>query len=872
VRAEPSRPRYGGAFAGGDAPQPEDRLNAASLLTLMAPRRPAAASNSGAAPAEDRDAAATQAKLSDLVAGHHFSQALRVREQALRRHPDWILNPTAAQLWCLQGRQSLEQQQPGRAETAFRQALELDPAGEALLWLARLRLQQQQPQQALALLEEAFEAERLPPELSGAYLKLLLLQGQEQQLRALLREQPKRFQNQQLHWAAGVISLLDGDPIQAKRQFDRMIAPASPGDPAGLWRAWALREAGDAGAAAAAIQGIDHPAAAALALDLAAAGDEHPATLLGGLRRHPPAAEQRLSLELLHHLRRERWLQAAELLLVHERSLRSALPELAVLRRPLLRLAGQQALDQGTEEAALRCWRAIVDRPSLDPDLALRLYPLLMQGDNDDVTEAERLAGLLLGWLRRAARDAPADWPQPQLTHSLARLHCWQANAQMRLGMRQQARRSVEQARQLAPDHPDVSGSRGLLATLQGANDTAIPLLWQAIEAGCSTPVVFEALQELLEYEERLEERQRLLQEHGSRFGITAPPAPEAEDSPPDWLLALTEADATAMGITLNRGFPPGSGAGVEALRIFCQHIGGQRGGGGNAEPAVNPRKVNLELEPADRQWDALLATLSPVQQVEALTAMAAAILRFCRRNGKTTTAALQRRLLQLEQHLSAGEAASAEQAGQALLLLLGLRLRRGESPEQSARRLLRDCPQPERQLPLALLDLRLLSSTRPWQGMVVEMQRHDPDNPLLSLARATMEPFFSSAYQQFSQQAFEQARRQQDRQALAACHRAREMADFLSAAGRKSRRGGGDSWPREGFDPIEFATLLRRIVEEEWMRRENDSARENDSDVDAPPPPPGRTGKKMPAREAGEQSQQPPPSGSNRRRTFKDL
>lgn len=788
----------------------------------MAPRRPAAPAARGKARGDDvrpspaADSAATQRKLTELVAQRHYSQALRVREQALRRHPDWKLSPGEAQLCCLEGRQALEQQQPKRAETAFLRALALAPGGEALLGLVRLRLQQQQPQRALALLEEAFTTEQLSPELAGTYLKLLLLQGEESTVRRLLREQPQRFQSQQLHWAAGVLALLEGNPTHGKRQFAQMTAPATPGDHPGLWRAWALREAGDTQAAAAALQGIDHPARAALALDLAAASDQHPASLFEGPRRHSPPPEQLRALELLHHLRQGRLLQAAELLLSHERTLATALPELATLRRPLLLLAGQQAQEQGAPTAAIRCWRPIVDRPQLDPDLALRLYPLLMEGnDDDELQEAERLAGLLLGWLRRAARDAPSHWPEPLLSTTLARLHCWQAEAQMRLDMRQQARRSVEQARQLAPDHPEVCGCRGLLAELSGATDVAIPLLWRAIEGGCRTALVFHALDEILQLQGHLEERQRLLREHGPRFGVSASADTEPDEGPPLWLVALSEADALAMANTLS-ALPAGAGGGLAALRIFSDHVSAAAGRGSGGDAPVNLRRLDLQLAPASAAWDDLLASLPPQQQVEALTALVAAIHRYCRRSGKALAAEINRRLLQLEERLASGEPATAERARRGLLLLLGLRLKRGESPDEPARRLLRDCTQPERQLPLALLDLRLLGSTRPWQAMVRELQRHAPDHPLLTLALATMERSFTSPYDRLSERAFEQARTQQDREALAACRREQawiEAAFDRDQARRRARSLADDPLWKKRIAEVDLRALLRRSV-----------------------------------------------------------
>lgn len=840
----------------------------------MARRRSAAAHASGKANAPgnsqpaalqappDADPSATQRKLTDLVARRQYSQALRVREQALRRHPDWSLSPSEAQLWCLEGRQALEQHQPKRAEAAFARAL--------------------------ALLDEAFQAGQLAPELAGAYLKLLLLDGQEHTVRTLLREQPRRFQSQQIHWAAGVLALLEGNPAQARRQFERMAAPASPGDHTPVWRAWALRELGESKAAAAALQGADHPAATALALDLAAVSEAHPATLLAGLACQPPP-QKLLALELLHSLRQGNHLQAADLLLAQERTLLKALPSLAQLRRPLLRLAGQQALERQAPSAAIDCWRPIVDRPAFDADLALRLYPLLIEGDANDLQEAERLAGTLLNWLRRSARAAPAAWPEPLFSTTLARLHCWQAEPQMRLGMRQQARRSVEQAHQLAPDLAEVTGCRGLLAETNGATDEAIPLLWQALEAGCRHRPVFHVLEEILEEEGRLEERQRLLRDHGPRFGVSAAALePEQQDSFPLWLLALSENDVLAMANTLSAN-PTSGGGGTEALRIFWDHVSAPPARASSGETTLQLRKVDLQLAAASARWDALLANLSPREQVEALTAIVAAILRFCRRSGKALAAASHARQLQLEGYLADGDAATADQALRGLLLLLGLRLKRGESPDEPAGRLLRGSPQPECTLPLALLDLRLLTSTRPWQGLVQTLQRQDPENPLLCLALATMERSFTFPYNRLSERALEQARTQQHRQALAACRREQawiETAFDRERAHRQARRLADDPLWQKRFARLDLRALLQRFAEESGMDAPDVT------DLEAMLPEFERQMREAFARmgpeafdqqvleqrmahqdaDDGPEQQAPPPRRVRRRRTFMDL
>jgi tetratricopeptide (TPR) repeat protein len=99
-----------------------------------------------------------QRRLADLVARRCYGQAIPLREQALRRQPELKLQPGEAQLWCLEGRQALEERQLKRAEAALAKAMSLGMPGEPLYLLARLRLDQGQPEEALALLREGFEA------------------------------------------------------------------------------------------------------------------------------------------------------------------------------------------------------------------------------------------------------------------------------------------------------------------------------------------------------------------------------------------------------------------------------------------------------------------------------------------------------------------------------------------------------------------------------------------------------------------------------------------------------------------------------------------------------------------------------------------
>ena len=808
-------PSKGRPQAGGPPAHPHGEGSAAAA-TPSPPANPTAANNTG-------KHQLLQRKLADLVTRQRYSQALRVREQALRRQPDLELRPSEAQLWCLEGRQALAEGQLQRAETALARAVDLGLQGEPQYLLARLWLERGQPERGLALLQASFETGSLPLEYAGAYLKLLLISGQPERVRELVRQQRQRFQPQQIHWAAGVLSLLDGDPTHAQRQFRQMTGPASPGDLAGLWRAWAALEAGDATAASAALHQHDHPARAAVALAMvalamAARTEQRPGELLDLEQRDLPRRGLALALELLHQLRQQNLLSAAQLLLNHERLVLAAVPELAALRRPLLLLAGQQALEREAPTEAIRCWRPIVDRPSLDPELALRLYPLLDQGDDDTWPEAERLASQLQSWVRRAAHDTPAAWPQPLLTATQARLHCWQADQHLRLGLPQQARRSVDLARQLAPELPDVIGRQGMLAYVNGQDSSAIPLLWQALDNGCRASHVYEVLEEALEESGQPAEHLRLQRQHGASFGITPRPGPE-RTLVPAWLDALSRKDVLDLANVLSTTAE--TGPALQALRIFGDHILPPPETCGADSAGLKLNKVNLNLLAAAVRWDSLIAAQPPLEQVEAITAILVAIQRFTLRTGKAMRSQIESRLAELEALTAQPGTVHGEQALQNLLLLAGLRLRRQEALRQEATRLLRRTHQPERLLPRALLDLRLLTSTKPWLAIVEELRRQDPQNPLLLLALATMQRTLTTPYERLADQAFELARRQQDSQALAACRRERWWAEESydrELAHRKAQSMQQSPGWQQLIDSFDIRGMLEARAREESM------------------------------------------------------
>lgn len=762
---------------------------------------------------------ALQRKLADLVRQQRYTQAIRLREQTLRRQPDLDLHPSEAHLWRLEGQLAAAEGQIKRAEAALAKAMALGLHGEPEYELARLRLRHSGVKHALEPLHQAYNANTLPVEYAGAYLKLLLLQGEVEQVQQLVRTAPERFQPQQIQWVDGVLSLQANDPAAASRAFQLMVGPASPRDQVGAWRAWAQLEAGHPDAAAAALVTADPklpkqhrsaqpkgpvlPVGVAVALDLAARDGRRPGELVNLSQPTLPHRELALALELLFHLRQGNLLTAANLLLEQERSLLSAHPALAVLRRPLLLLAGQQALEQDSDEDAIRCWRPLVERNGFDPDLALRLYPLLDRCEStDNNREAERLATLLISWVRRSARDAPNDWPQPLLNRTLARLHCWQADQFMVLGAQQQARRSVKQAEDLAGDDPEVVGRRGILAGINGDWDAALPLIWQSLDGGCRYVPLYSMLRSWLEMTQQHEELTRLRRTHGPAFddGLQAS---EGAGQPPSWLELLGECKPQELADRLERA--PQPDAGVRALRLLLEHTSPAKG--------LGAAKLNLDVLSLAAPWEDLLATLPAGDRAEAITAALLATHCHCLRRRKAVLSQIEAWHAELEQLATASGSDHSGAAQRAQLMLLSLRLRPGEAFQREARRLLGRTARPERTLALALLDLRQVASTRPWRPIVEELQRQDPQNALLPVALATMEPQLSRLHHQLMERGFGLARQQQDQEALAACHREEQWSNL--SFDRKLARQGRSEFKSSFAEFIQMTESIADLLEE---------------------------------------------------------
>jgi Flp pilus assembly protein TadD len=744
---------------------------------------------------------ALRSQIDALVARHLFSQAIRKLQQALKRDPTIDAAISEAQLWLLHGQHLMGQGRLPRAEAALRQAIELGLHGSSHYELARCLLAEDKEAEALEMIGAAFEAGTLPKDYGGVYLKLLLIQGETETLRQRIRDQANRFAAHQLHWAQGALALLGGDLKAAAAQFRLVMVPVSPGDSPALWRSLVrLQQKPSDGSSAGtgtangsgtgsrpSLEPAGHPAIEALALREAARRHEPPGEWLDLGKSDLPDRSTALALEVVQRIRRRELISAARLLLCHGRLIAKPFPELEHLRQPLLALAGEQALSQADPKTAAELWRPCLQPPHFDPAVGVKLYGVLHQMDAHD--EAEQLVHRLIHWLRKEARRHPHDWPEQRLTTTLAVLHCWIADQHIACGWESEARRSVRQAETLCATHPDVVGRQGMLAALDDEPETAIPLLWQALETGCKKADVYVLLVECLETKGDRQQLKQLRNQYGKTFhDYTA----ESEVEIPLWLEALSLNDYGLLKrfvLEEQQPTPP-----LQALRIFLDCA--------TEEPAPG-KKVAFDHQVATTQWQALVKAHDPEQQVEILKAIYWMIQKHAKRNRKGVAALQSELFLQI--------CALAERVPAALearLMLLSVRVSNAKDREMAIHRVLQRAVDPGRLLARTMLELRLFSPNRAFKEVLEDQSERDPENPLLLLARATLHRRESTAYWHFHSKGFELARRLQDSEALAAFR----VEEWRTEQAAMAWPPGGGAHRFNNFD-ADFLELLKQFA-----------------------------------------------------------
>ena len=745
---------------------------------------------------------ALEKQLQTLIAQKRYPQALRKLQQAQKRDPGQVLSITEANIWLQQGQHEYERAQYAKAENSFAQALALELQDDAYYWLAKCYLAQHKTAEALELFQSAFDNKTLPKDLGGGYLKLLVLNHQVEQVEALVKTQAKRFYAPHLHWARGALALQADNPQAALTHFKKMGRPASPDDYLPAWEAYAYQRLEDWSAAervlgmssfafgglAARSIGSKHPAVQPLRMALAIHNDRRLGDLCDLDQPNLPNRSAAWVLELLRLLQEDSFHDAAHVALDFPREVMVDYPELKTLYRPLMLLAGQQALQEQELGCTASFWGGVVNQPEFDPQLAVQLYPVLET--TRDSRAAQPLVNQLLSWVQKAAQRNPQAWPKGRLNSTQAKLYCWLADQQMSLGRYRDAERSVRRAEQLAPDHPEVIGRKGMELFADGKIQAAIPLLTQALEAGCRFEKVYLALTECLE--EDKEALKSVRRRFGKHFGDTSV---DTEVDIPAWIEALSFQYYGVMeGFVNNHKTPTPP---LKAMKVFLDSA--------QDEPSSS-QKISLDLDAAVRRWDDLLRSHSPREQVEILQAIYLVIQQHARRNQKGVTAQQSRYAQQIAELIPA-----VPEANLAHLMLLPLKNLSTERLGLAVSSALRRSPQPGNLLAQAQLQISRFGPSRAFAPLIEEQLRQDPKNPLLLLAKATLYPRHSQEYKTFYNQGFEIARRLQDATALQAC---REEEWFTSQ--EMTRRAVGGQMDSIGdLGQINMIDIIRRMARE---------------------------------------------------------
>jgi len=789
-------------------------------------------------------------QINSLVAQGRYSQAIRKLQQGLKRDPDQTLSIAEWEIWLAQGQDEFNSGRYRQAETSLANAIALEPNFATYYWLAKCFLAQQKEAEALELFQPAFDDKSLPKDLGGCYLKLLLLNGQADTFETLVQKQSKRFYAPQLHWARGVLALKANDPEAALTHFEKMGRPTSKGDHVSSWQAYAHQKAGN-WAEAEQLLGMaqpsfgvvtfrpplaHHPAVNRLRIAQVAHTDKNPQDFVDVTRSDLPNRDAALVLDMLHLISANNFHDAAHVAIKLPPQVKEEYPELEQLYRPLMLLAGDQAQKQGEIGCTAEFWGQVVNQPEFDPQLAVQLYPAIDQAG--DHRQARQLVDQLMRWVQKEAKQNPQTWPESRLNPTLAKLHCWMADNQMISGLQQEGKRNLRKAEKLAPDHPDVIGRKGLEAAMYGKTEESIAFLTKALEAGCRYPEVYLVLTRNLE--DRPDQLKTIRRKFGKHFGDIGV---DMEVDMPAWIDALSMQNYELMEQVVGDQKKPT--APVKALQIFLDSA--------DDEPSSSG-KITLNQDKAVPQWDKLLKSISPQEQVDTLQTIYLAIQNHAKRN-KKGIAALQSRYSQ-EIFALIPEVPEANLAHLALLPLKKLSEERLSFAINSS---LGRSTQPGNLLAKAQLHLRRFSDEPGFRYYIDQQLKQEPQNPLLLLARATFHPHKSPQYQTYYDQGFELARRLQDAEALQAYREedwfqaqqltSHIMGDQIANLGDPSQLDMIDvlqRMAREAFGmDVPPEVIAQMLPELEAQMGYDDDYDEDEFDPFFPPLPPPRRSKK---------------------------
>jgi tetratricopeptide (TPR) repeat protein len=705
-----------------------------------------------------------QANLTSLLNQQKYRQALDEIQRVRRLHPDITLTPSEAEVWLLRGKQEISNSDFKQAETSLRRSLQLGLVGESHYWLAKALLSLNRLDDAIALIQPAFEDGSLPKDYSICYAKLLLLKGDTAAVEQLLKKKSNFWAAQQ-HWIRGVLALKAQQPEEAIALFQKVKNPATPGDRPKTWQVYTQQTLQQWDAAAAQL-GLNVSLNPFGRFSLKPPYTTDPILERLALLQHfktgkPPLEKMEFTSDdetlsealdlanVLEYIEEDNLHEAAHVLPNLDRASKTY-PELAVLRPALLTLAGQQAMQEGAMNCAVNFWQQSLREEGFKPQLAVNLMKVL---DLDgDYQELQRLVTRIIKWLEQDYKNNPQNWTEKRYKEALVYAHCRAADSWAVVGRRRTALGELKNAERIDPRSPEIIGRHGLIAVLDGKLEEATRLLTEALEGGCRYQEVYVVLidtwKKLGNSAAATEARRRF----GKKFGDTTVET-EVELAP--WEDALLTGDYLFFSRLVQERSDRDPG--TRACQLFVEAAGELTPG----------RKVSLDQTKAVQKWDELLKGLTPPQQVPTLQAIALCIHLFAKRE-KGIVALLGQymaKLLELE--------AQQPEARAAYLVLLVLKERDPKKLEMPIQFYLSRQPQPGNALAQIQLQMRRYTQTvlqdqilRPFLD---EALQREPQNPLLLLAKATTFPLGSTNYEKFHQQGFEIARRVQDAKALQA-------------------------------------------------------------------------------------------------------
>jgi tetratricopeptide (TPR) repeat protein len=741
-----------------------------------------------------------QQQLKTLLSKQKYAQALDQVHKIRQAYPEAQSAPEDAGIWLLRGKQELEHNELESAETSLRQALDLGLKGEVHYCLAKSLIGLDRADEALSLIQQAFETKVLPKDYAGCYLKLLMLQGHLEQVKALVEKQAQRFYAPQLHWARGILALKAEQFEVALTHFQKMGRPATPGDWSTVWPTYVHQQLQQWGKTSVMLgleplggfsssrqQFPEHPAMQRLALFQALATQRSLSKVLDFKQTEFAQRPAALVFELVQLIDQKNYHEAAHIVLQLPQPAPDW-PEVDQLYRPLLILAGEQALQEDQPGCAETFWGQIAEQSPFDPQLAVNLSQVLHQTGSHH--RNCRLLSELLKWLQQAAKQYPDTWPDSRLKPTLAKLHCLLVDTYLALGQYREVERALQEATRLCPDLPDVLGRRGLKSYVHGDFSRAADLLNRALEGGYRSGEAYHVLLECWEElgdDDALKAARRQFGKHFGDIGV------DLDVEIPAWIEALSLQRYDMLFKYVEEQDNPDLP--LRACQVFIRA----------SDDNPNSReRVTLNLERAKKQWNQLLKPLSAQEKIPVLQAIYLSLQLYAQR--QKGLAALQKEYLNQLSKLSQ----DYPEAQQAQLVLLAVKEKNSDRLEPPLKEYLSQASDPNTALAQLQLQVRWFAQTPVLRSRIEEALRRDPQNPLLLLAKATTFPIKSSSYTTFKDQGFELARRLQDAPALQAF---REEDKY--EAHSLTRHFLPDLFELEDMDEMDLIDILQRMAKQ---------------------------------------------------------